>query len=62
MSDHKKCEKTNINALVKWWMPSDLLQMECNWNEKLCFPCNNENEIYQLVDGLFEEMFLTLKL
>ncbi len=62
MSDHKKCETTNINALVKWWMPSDLLEMECNWNEKLCFPCNDENEIYQLVDGLLKENFLALKL
>lgn len=61
MSDHKKCEKTNINALVEWWMPSDL-HMECNWNENLCFPCNDENAIYQLVDGLFEENFLALTL
>lgn len=43
-------------------MPSDLLQMECNWNEKLCFLCNNENKLYRLVDGLFEEKNLTLKL
>jgi hypothetical protein len=43
-------------------MPSDLLEMECNWNEKLCFPCNDENEIYQLVDGLLKENFLALKL
>jgi hypothetical protein len=55
MSDHKECEKINIKTLAKWQIPNDLLQMECSWNEELYFPCNCGNEIYQLVDGLFEE-------
>jgi hypothetical protein len=50
--------KIDVNALVKW----GLLQVECGWNEGLYFPCNCGNEIYQLIDGLFEEKNTTLKL
>jgi hypothetical protein len=62
MSDHKKCKKTNIKTSTKWQIPNDLLQMECSWNEELYFPCNYGNEIYQLVDELFEEKKSALEL
>jgi hypothetical protein len=25
--------KPNINALIKWWIPFDLLQLWCRWIE-----------------------------
>ncbi len=33
----------------------ELLQVECGWNEGLYFPSNCGNEIYQVVEGLFEK-------
>jgi len=35
MRDEKKYLKPNINALIKWFIPSDLLQLQCKWIKDL---------------------------
>jgi hypothetical protein len=43
-------------------MPSDLLQVECNYNEKIYLSCNCGNEIYQPIEKNFENNFASIKL
>jgi hypothetical protein len=35
MKDEKEYFKPNINALIKWWIPLDLLQLRCRWIKDL---------------------------
>jgi hypothetical protein len=44
MKDEKEYLKPNINALIKWWIPLDLLQLWCRWIKKLvAYSCGNES-------------------
>jgi len=37
-------KKPNINALIKWWIPLDLLQLRCRWMKDLVgYICGNES-------------------
>ncbi len=43
MRDAKKYLKPNINALIKWWIPFDLLQLKRRWiKEFTTYNCGNE--------------------
>jgi len=40
----KKNFKPNIKALIKWWIPLDLLQLWCRWIKDLvAYSCGNES-------------------
>jgi hypothetical protein len=44
MKDELKKLKPNINALIKWWIPLDLLQLWCRWIEDfVTYSCGNES-------------------
>jgi hypothetical protein len=45
MRDEKEHLKMNINALIKWWIPFDLLQLWCRWIKDLV-ACSYGNESY----------------
>jgi hypothetical protein len=34
MKDTKEYLKPNINVFIKWWIPFDLLQLQCRWIEE----------------------------
>ncbi len=43
MKDAKEYLKPNINVLIKWWIPFDLLQLQCRWIEEFkTYNCGNE--------------------
>jgi hypothetical protein len=43
MKDEKKFNK-KFNALIKWWIRLDLLQLWCRWIENLvAYSCGNES-------------------
>ncbi len=48
MRYEKKYLKPNINALIKWWIPFDLLQLWCRWIEDLVtYSYGNESYCFQ---------------
>jgi hypothetical protein len=35
--------KPNSNVLIRWWIPFELLQLQCRWIEKITtYNCSNE--------------------
>jgi hypothetical protein len=43
MKDEKEYLKLNINVVIKWWIPFDLLQIYCRWIEEfVTYSCKNE--------------------
>jgi hypothetical protein len=45
MKNEKIYLRLNIDALIKWWIPFDLLQLWCRWIEDIV-TCNYRNESY----------------
>jgi hypothetical protein len=45
MRDEKEYLKLDINVLIKWWIPLDLLQLQCKWIEEF-ITYSFENESY----------------
>jgi hypothetical protein len=45
MKVKKEYLRLNINALIKWWIPLDLLQLRCRWIKDLV-ACSYGNESY----------------
>jgi hypothetical protein len=40
--------KPNINALIEWWIPLDLLQLRCRWiKEFVTYSCGNESYCFK---------------
>jgi hypothetical protein len=61
MRDAKIYLKLNINALIKWWIPFDLLQLRCRWIEKFTtYSCINE--LYYFKELIIDERQLPLLL
>ncbi len=54
MKDEKIYLKPNINALIKWWIPFDLLQLQCKWIEEFTtYSC--KNELYYFKELIIDE-------
>ncbi len=48
MRVEKEYLKLNINALIKWWIPLDLLQLWCKWiKDSVAYSCGNESYCFQ---------------
>jgi hypothetical protein len=48
MKDEKEYLKPNNNALIKWWIPFGLLQLQCRWIKNLvAYSCGNESYCFQ---------------
>ncbi len=61
MRDEKEYLKSNINALLKWWIPLDLLQLWCRWIEDLVtYNCGNESYCFQELSTKEKQMPLLL--
>jgi hypothetical protein len=55
MRDEKEDLKPNINALIQWWIPLDLLKLRCKWIEEfVTYSCGNESHY-------FKELFIEEK-
>ncbi len=52
----------DLNALLKRWMPKDFLEIECDYNEQIYYPCNCKNHIYQPSENSLEKNFSSLEL
>jgi hypothetical protein len=59
MRDAKIYLKPNINALIKWWIPFDLLQLWCRWIKKFT-TYNCKNELYYFKELIIDERKLPL--
>ncbi len=48
MRDEKEDLKPNVNALIKWWIPLDLLKLRCKWiKEFVTYSCGNESHYFK---------------
>jgi hypothetical protein len=61
MKDEKIYLKPNINELIKWWIPLDLLQLQCRWIKEFT-TYNCINELYYLKKLITNERQLPLLL
>ncbi len=61
MKDEKEYLKPNINALIKWWIPLDLLQLRCRWIKDLV-AYSYDNKSYCLQEPSIEEKQIPLLL
>ncbi len=48
MKDEKEYLKSKINALIKWWIPFGLVQIQCRWIENfVTYRFGNEMNCYE---------------